>query len=78
MHKDLSSLSAEELGKLLRKESPEVVVMLSDLLGRLRAFSGAVAPWARAVVDGRGLRGLPVAAVAELRAAAAELPAAEG
>ena len=61
MHKDLSSLSAEELRKLLRKESPEVVVMLSDLLVRLRAFSGAVAPWARALrserpsVGGRAL-----------------------
>ena len=57
----MSSLSAAELGKLLRKESPEVVVMLSDLLGRLRAFSTSVAPWARSLrserpcVDGRAL-----------------------
>lgn len=61
MHKDLSTLSAEDLRKLLRKESPEIAVMLSDLLRRLRGFPTSVSPWTRALrlaspsVEGRVL-----------------------
>ena len=66
VHKDLSSLSDEELRKLVRKESPEVSVMLSDALRRLRSFSSSVAPCASALrsaspsVGGRALSSLGV------------------
>ena len=66
VHKDLSSLSDEELRQLVRKGSPEVSVMLSDALRRLRSFSSSVAPCASALrsaspsVGGRALSSLGV------------------
>ena len=44
MRKDISELSNSELKKLLRKESPELVVMLPDLQKRLKELSTVMKP----------------------------------
>lgn len=57
---------------------PARVLDLGGSVGAFAAQRASLRGRAGAVLDGGGLRGLPVAAVAELRAAAAELPASEG
>ena len=63
IRKDVSELSEKDLQKLLRKESPELLVMLPDLWSRLQSLSTEVGPWSEGVhasppmVDGRELSG---------------------
>ena len=63
IRKDVSDLSEEDLQKLLRKESPELLVMLPDLWSRLQSLCAEVGPWSEGVhgspprVDGKELSG---------------------
>ena len=63
IRKDVSDLSEEALQKLLRKESPELLVMLPDLWSRLQSLCAEVGPWSEGVhgspptVDGKELSG---------------------
>lgn len=44
VHKDIASLSDKEMHKLLRKESPELLVMLPDLQKKLHSLVDEIQP----------------------------------
>ena len=44
VRKDIASLSDKEMQKLLRKESPELLVMLPDLQKKLHALAEEIQP----------------------------------
>lgn len=69
VHKDLTGASEKDLLKLLRKESPELFVMLPDLKKRLQAISTEIQPLVAACQeDPPSLSGRPLSSAGALAA----------
>lgn len=46
VHKSMADLSDKDVQKILRKEHPELLVMLPDLLSKLKSLSSVIPPLA--------------------------------
>lgn len=49
MHKNIADLSDKDILKILRKESPELLVMLPDIEKRLESMDKDIKPYADAL-----------------------------